>query len=391
MFIETPPWYVWFDGVAGAALLTVAGLVYKRFWGPEKKGRLHNAVASGSITGSQVAAGENITQTSVVHHHHLSSPSELEAELVVTQPDPVKIFQSLEELPPYDLSYAREKFVGLPVLWRIAFADAAKLDNGAWHISGGFGSAIIWFHLSTLPPALKIAHRNTPIWVRGTIKRFQFSSIIELDNDPELLKIEHEKGTAVTNSTGPIVSPTVDTSQHHHYPSESAKKEQPTVAPIKRRKLNVIGKKGRITWLDEAGNAFFEPEANGKHKAVIAEFRNEPGEFSVITWRHVRASIAFYDEEGAEIADVGRAAWLDAYGSTVDFASHVTRKLIVAVLADKWLSFDGDEPKPVPPDAKRAKIVLQDDREFCLPFKLDFDLSAGAVGSLISLTPPTNR
>lgn len=395
MFITAPPWYVWFDGVAGAATLAVVGFIVKRFWlRPEKTIEMKNAVLAGSVTSSQVAAGNNITQMSVVHHHHI--PESPEAELVVTQPDPVKIFQSLEGLPPYDIDHAREKFIGLPVLWRIAFANVARLGNDTWHFSGSFedpqhGSAVIWFELPSVPPELKIAYKGTPIWVRGTIKRFHYSSIIELDNDPELLKIQHESGTAATNSAGPTVSPTIDTSQRSHYHGESAKEDQTMVVPITRRKLNVVGKKGRIAWLDEAGNAFFEPEADGKLKAVIAEFRNEPGEFSVMTWHHVRASIAFYDEQGAEIADVGRAAWLDGHGSTVDFASHVTRKLIVAVLDDRWLSFDGDDAKPVPPNAKRAKIVLQDDRKFCLPFMLDFDLSACAVGSLISLTPPTNR
>jgi hypothetical protein len=370
MFITLPPWYVWFDGVAGAAVLAIGGFVVKRFWlNPEKTIEVKNAVLSGSVTNSQVAAGNNITQTSVVHHHTQDKPA---TELVVSQPDPLKIYESLEGLPPYDISHAHEKFVGLPVLWRIAFASVAKLDDDAWHITGSFGSAVIWFNLSSLPPVLKIAHRGTPIWVRGTIKSLQYSTIIELEKDPELLKIES----------------TVTEPEQPRLPAQSKKEAQITPTPPRRRNLNVVGKKARIAWLDAAGNSFFEPEGDGKHKAVIAEFRNEPGDFSIITWKHVRASIAYYDGNNSEVADVGRAEWLD--GETVDFASHVTRKLVVAIFADKWLTFDSGEAKPVPVEAKRAKIILLDDREFSLPFMLEFDLNAPSVGSLTSLTPPTN-
>ncbi len=371
MFIAAPPWYVWFDGVAGAAVLAVGGFVVKRFWlKPEKTIEVKNAVLSGSVTNSQVAAGNNITQTSVVHHHHV--PDKSETELVVTQPDPDKILESLEDLPPYDVSHAREKFVGLPVLWRVAFANVAKLDKDTWQVAGSFGSAVIWFNLSSLPPVLKIANRGTPIWVRGTIKRLQFSVVIELEHDPELLKIEHEKGMDVSK------------------PQPAAKTPPPTTLPVRKRKLDVVGKKGRIAWLNEAGNSFFEPEGGGEHKAVLAEFRNEPGDFSIITWQHVRASIVYYDANNSEVADVGRAVWLDGYNEAVDFASHVTRKLVVAIFADKWLTFDDGEAKPVPVEAKRAKIILLDDREFSLPFMLEFDLNAPSVGSLTSLTPPTN-
>jgi hypothetical protein len=196
MFITYPPWYVWLDGVAGAALLAVGGFVLKRFWfKPETTAQVKHSVLSGAISDSQVAAGNNITQTSEVHHHY--APVNSETELIVSQPDPIKIFQSMENLPPFDLSHAREKFVGLPVQWRVAFANVAKLNDDNWHVSGSFvdpphGSTVIWFELSSLPPELKIAYKGTPIWVRGSIKRFHYSSIIELEKDPELLRIEHQ-------------------------------------------------------------------------------------------------------------------------------------------------------------------------------------------------------
>jgi hypothetical protein len=214
-----------------------------------------------------------------------------------------------------------------------------------------------------------------------------------------LLLSQGEKEVTVTEPAGqslsqnPVqtLSPTIDASQHHHYHNEPQKEEPPQPpTPVRRRKLNVVGKKGRIAWLNDVGGGLYEPEDNGSFKTVIAEFRNEPGEFSIITWHHVRASIVFYDGQGVEVADVGRATWLDGYGPTVDLASLVTRKLIVAILTEKWLSFDGGDTKPLSTDIRKAKIVLQDDREFSVPFLLEVDLNLGVVGSLTSLTPPTN-
>jgi hypothetical protein len=187
-------------------------------------------------------------------------------------------------------------------------------------------------------------------------------------------------------TVSPTISPIFDASQHHHY-AEPPKKEPPPPPTLPRRRaLSIVGKKGRIAWLNEVGGVLYEPEANGKFKAVIVEFRNEPGEFSVITWHEVRASIVYYNEHGSEVADVGKAPWLEASGWKIDMPSQVTLKLIVAVLADKWIAFDGNDALPIPVNTKRARIILLDDREFSLSFNLDVDLNDGAVGSLTLLT-----
>jgi hypothetical protein len=189
-------------------------------------------------------------------------------------------------------------------------------------------------------------------------------------------------------TVNPTISPIIDASQHHHHYAEPAlNATQVLTAPPRRRILNIVGKKARIAWLDDAGNGLYEPEDNGKFKAVVAEFRNEPAEFSIITWRHVRASIAFYNEHGAEIGDVGRALWLDANSTIVDMPSNITRTIIVAILVDKWFAFDGQDTRPLSQDIRRAKIVLQDDREFSTAFDVIVDLSLGAVGTTISVSP----
>lgn len=162
---------------------------------------------------------------------------------------------------------------------------------------------------------------------------------------------------------------------------------QPRPIPVRRRTLNIVAKKARIAWLTETGNFFYEPEEIGKLKAIIAEFRNEPGEFSVINWHHVRASIAYHDERGSEIADVGRAAWLDEIGSVIDLPSHVTRKLIVAIQTANgaWIAVDGasGNAKALSPDIRRARITLHDNRQFSLSYSLVVHLNQGVLGSLL--------
>ncbi len=209
VFNSFPSWYVWFDGVGGAVLVAIGGFVLNRFWRKshktvEKQGSLvmnetvGNAVSTGSITDSQVAAGSNITQTSVIHHHY-SPVDKPETEFILTHPDPLEIVQSLDGLPPFDLIHACEKFKGLRVLWRIIFSNLSNSDDSdTWCVSGTFPipplgrSVSVAFLLSPpLPPELKVAKRNTPIWVRGTVKKVWYPIPILLEDNPELLRIEH--------------------------------------------------------------------------------------------------------------------------------------------------------------------------------------------------------
>ena len=137
------------------------------------------------------------------------------------------------------------------------------------------------------------------------------------------------------------------------------------------------------------GDAVYEPEADGKWKAVVAEFRNEPGEFALVTWYEVRASITYYDEHGTERAHVGGASWLEAVKPTIDLPRLVVRKFLVVVQgSDAWVSFDTDGVVVIPEDVRRAKITLHDPREFTASYTLDFDLTSGTVGTLVPLSAP---
>lgn len=207
----------------------------------------------------------------------------------------------------------------------------------------------------------------------------------EKETPPAETSQTQPRGQSLVQTVNPTINPVIDASQHHHHYAEPVPKAiQAPPSPPRRRTLNIVGKRARIARLSDAGNALYEPEENGKFKAVVAEFRNEPAEHSIITWHHVRASIAFYNEHGAEIADVGMASWLETDSPIVDMPSNITRTIIVAVLADKWLAFDGADAKPLPQDIRRAKIVLQDDRQFSIAFDVVVDLSLGAVGTTIS-------
>ena len=168
----------------------------------------------------------------------------------------------------------------------------------------------------------------------------------------------------------------------------TAPESQPRPIPVRRRTLNIVAKKAGITWLNEAGNFFYEPEGKGKLKAIVAEFRNEPGEFAVTTWHHVRASIAYHNERGSEVAHVGRAAWLDEIGSVVDLPSHITRKLIVAIqTADgAWIALDGvgGSAKTLSTDIRRTKIILHDNKQFSVSYTLAVHLNQDKLESLVS-------
>lgn len=195
----------------------------------------------------------------------------------------------------------------------------------------------------------------------------------------------HPHSQSQVQTVSPTISPIIDASQHHHHYTEPAPKPieaPPTPSP--KRTLNIVGKKARIAWLTDAGSGLYEPVDNGRFKAIVVEFRNEPAKFSIITWHHVRASIAYYNKHGAEVADVGRALWLDSGSTITDMPSNITRTVIVAILADNWLAFDGVDTRPLSEDIRRAKIILQDDRHFSTAFDVVVDLSLGAVGTTIS-------
>lgn len=168
----------------------------------------------------------------------------------------------------------------------------------------------------------------------------------------------------------------------------AVKETTPPPIPVRRKTPNVLAKRGRITWLDNVNDVLWEPEIKGKWKAVIAEFRNEPGEFSLFAWHDVHASITYFDGQGSEIAHVGRALWLEVLGTKLEFPNQVTRKLVVAVQgADSIVGFDDDGAVPLSADIRRAKIILHDPREFSFSYLLDFDFDAGTVGSFVPLSP----
>jgi len=216
--------------------------------------------------------------------------------------------------------------------------------------------------------------KHIPIDWWGIFGLFGFVCIVFL-----VLMLLHRQQPKIT----PVVVPPVTEPLGVEPPKPSVQAQK--------RIPRIVGKTARMTRVNDIGTVFSEPdEGVGEHKAVIAEFRNEPDGASPFTWHHVRASIAYFDENQVEVSDVGSALWLERPTSIVDLKSQITLKLLVAIYADTWVTFDGSNfsPNAIKPGVKRARIILQDDRSFSLPFILEVDLAASTVGSLTSLTPP---
>ena len=111
---------------------------------------------------------------------------------VETTPSPVQIGQALANLSPYDSLSAPQKYVGLPVQWRLLFGSLTKLE-GQWAIildpseSGPF----VEVRIANLPPQLKIAERGCVVWVRGFIAYIEYGNLIVV-RDAEILRIEDQ-------------------------------------------------------------------------------------------------------------------------------------------------------------------------------------------------------
>jgi len=254
-----------------------------------------------------------------------------------------------------------------------------------------FGSAVV-----ALGVALWRVLRHLPVDWWGILALFLFVCVVFM----ALMRLQRQQPPAPQPIESPAPQPPplqpVRTSTTSPKPSPTQTKADPmtplfdTLLTGQMRTLRVNGKKGRFTWLNDVGNIFYEPEEKNDSsvRGVIAEFRNEPGDFSVTTWYGVVASIAYYDEKDLEVADVGRAGWLEEVSSTVALHSHVTRKLLVALRAkDCWVAFDGDETRVLPGNIKRARIILHDTGKFSLPWTMDVDLNLGVAGPLTSLAP----
>jgi hypothetical protein len=227
---------------------------------------------------------------------------------------------------------------------------------------------------------------------KGRIERYK-ESIEHLERDKERLKeqLAEKLTTAVTDVSPSRASVSTQNSgkievNPTFYNSPPPSAPRPSAPPPRKRSLNISGKKARFVWLSEGGaGVFHEPEEKERlsAKAIIAEFRNEPEEFSVLTWYDVQASIFYYDENNNEVAEAGKASWLEQISPKINLPKFEVRKLIVAIQArDNWIAFDGSDTLKLTQAIRRAEIILHDEREFSRRYSLPIDLSIEAIGQL---------
>lgn len=244
-------------------------------------------------------------------------------------------------------------------------------------------------------------------WIfRSRIERFQ-ESIEHLERDKDRLKEQLQERAATVADVSPGKasvsaenSGKIEVNPVFNLPGLSATPPPPpTMAapvPPRKRALHVSLTKARIVWLSEGGADgvyFFEPEEkqSDSSKALVADFRIEPQDFSILTWHNVRASILYFNEHDSEVAQVGRAHWLEERRPTIKLEQYKVRRLMIAIQAkDAWIGLDDCEAKVLDVTAKRVKIVLHDDGELSCNFSLPIDLETPAIGYPESVKPPSD-
>ena len=140
------PWYVWaFDGVAGAAVVGIGIAVYQRYSSKQDRASTPSAASTGKnspvvvdspgsailtapVTDSQVAVGNNITQSVEVHHHHSENGDS--AKWTPTKPTPPQIIREIWDSLPFNRDRIRENYTGLSVVWETSIANVTAILHG---------------------------------------------------------------------------------------------------------------------------------------------------------------------------------------------------------------------------------------------------------------------
>jgi hypothetical protein len=154
------PWYVWvFDGMGGAAAVAVAAAMYQRY----------------SSNRSSKTLGE--------------ADSPIENKSVTTEPTPEQILREIKSVLPIDRDNAKQKYVGLKVVWQTSFLNLTKIGD-RWYVITGFGRgfAIITvnFSMSLVPSELGSATEHSTLLIKGIVKSIGVSGDIDLESDPEV-------------------------------------------------------------------------------------------------------------------------------------------------------------------------------------------------------------
>jgi hypothetical protein len=168
------------EGTTIAAIIAASGAVAVgalKLLKPKPKEGVTSTI--GDVSGSVVAVGTNINQSSIVHHHHAeqtrsADPFYGKAE---SKPTLLDIMNDLEkERRPYERSQVPKLYIGLRVSWPVLF-------HGVWEPSFGDLASVrlttrahrLYGVVTNIDldkyPKMKSIDRNHKAWVEGKIWR----------------------------------------------------------------------------------------------------------------------------------------------------------------------------------------------------------------------------
>lgn len=157
------PWYVWaFDGVGGAAVVAAGVVMFQRY----------SANRSRRIP----------TKTD----------SPIANELNLTEPTPEQILKEIDSALPFDRDTAKQKYVGLNVVWKTSLLSLNKIDE-RWHVVTRFGKSdaiiTVCFSMSSVPSELSSATQYSTLLLKGIVRFGRFTGV-ELEDNPEVRVIK---------------------------------------------------------------------------------------------------------------------------------------------------------------------------------------------------------
>ena len=156
------------------------GWVLKRIFAPSRatpsvSANLTPSVSANlnSVSDSNVAIGNDVSQQ-IVHYHHV--PDRPSDALKATEPSPRQIVADLKALPPFERHRAEKNYQGLSVLWPLTLLEV-HLSGDTWGVilrgcaePHSSPSPIVDANFTELPPEIRVSPTNTLIWVRGRIR-----------------------------------------------------------------------------------------------------------------------------------------------------------------------------------------------------------------------------
>jgi hypothetical protein len=135
-------WYKWvFDGIGAAVFVGLCGFLYR--WLSKRRGQISGAITANDVVlladgssgsavvtaqmlDSQLAVGNNISQSVEVHHYHGATVAAVEIQQ--TRPSPREILDAVRSAMPFDEDQVRAKYSGLEIVWRLRLESIKQFE-----------------------------------------------------------------------------------------------------------------------------------------------------------------------------------------------------------------------------------------------------------------------